>query len=186
MYQVVSAGPEITMEDIGERMKAAGVKWDVTGIGMGIRAGQDPKVVHFFEGQYRRLRHYSQAPNGWEILDLLHLFREVAPEAQQVFNNGPASILWSIQERIGVADETDVKPGKLLVSNEALWPEWPSMTLLMHDRMQRGLSVCSMAIRGSHLRFSRVCEGRKMGEIMWDLMRCWCGWMRPKKRQGRC
>lgn len=47
--------------------------------------------------------------------DLVHLFRKEAPEARQVFNNGPGSVLTSVQYRANLSGRTAQRPGRLLV-----------------------------------------------------------------------
>lgn len=48
--------------------------------------------------------------------DLIQLFRKEAPEARQVFNNGPGSVLASVQYRVDLSSRTPQRPGRLLVS----------------------------------------------------------------------
>lgn len=51
MYRsVIAAGPEVPLEVISQKMRAKGVSWHITGIGMGVRTAMEPVLVHYFEG----------------------------------------------------------------------------------------------------------------------------------------
>lgn len=39
------------MAEIAARMRAKGVQWHITGIGMGVRTHKDPAVIRYLEGQ---------------------------------------------------------------------------------------------------------------------------------------
>ncbi|KAI1334577.1 hypothetical protein F5Y15DRAFT_400852 [Xylariaceae sp. FL0016] len=92
---VIAAGPEIPREIIAEKMRAKGVEWHITGIGMGVRASKNPTVIHYLE-------------------DLVQFFRHETPGAQQVFNSGPGSCLESVEYRLGKNNNSNNQPGQLL------------------------------------------------------------------------
>ncbi|KAM0809510.1 putative 1,3-beta-glucanosyltransferase [Seiridium cardinale] len=92
--KLVVAGPE---QDIGMIRNALnGTRWDVTGVGYGVRPATIPEIVTRFE-------------------DLLQLFKEETPEARTVFNIGPTSLLWSVQRRFPLKSTCAARPGKYLV-----------------------------------------------------------------------
>ncbi|KAK7222965.1 hypothetical protein V2G26_010968 [Clonostachys chloroleuca] len=95
--QIVWAGPGWPQEDFAKYLK--GTKWDVTGIGFGMRASTIAEVVTLFEGE-------------------VFLFHQKTPNVPTVFNRGPDSLLWSVQRRFPLSSDCKGKPGKLIGYNE--------------------------------------------------------------------
>ncbi|RDW63363.1 hypothetical protein BP6252_10908 [Coleophoma cylindrospora] len=131
VFTVIAAGPEISMDVIAEKIRAKGVEWHVTGIGMGVRAAKSPTVIHYLEGISNPLFPFPLLPSctcflfflslgtllsaHWltaSLVDLVHLFRRETPGAQQVFNSGPASVVESVRYRVGQPNHG--RPGKLI------------------------------------------------------------------------
>ncbi|KAK7757456.1 hypothetical protein SLS62_000471 [Diatrype stigma] len=90
--RVVLAGPEQNIE--ATRSLMADVKWDVTGVGYGMRGSNISEIITRFE-------------------DNLQLFREETDlSAPMVFNYNPWSFLWSVQRRVPLSSDCAGSPGK--------------------------------------------------------------------------
>jgi len=101
--RVVLAGPEQSLDVLASHID--GMEWNVTGMGFGMRGAQLKPVVHRFE-------------------ENIQLFREKVPGAPTVFNSGPSSFLWSLEEWFPLAEDCTGKPGKDLGYYEFCGEGW--------------------------------------------------------------
>ncbi|KAG9252189.1 uncharacterized protein F5Z01DRAFT_690903 [Emericellopsis atlantica] len=104
IFEVAVFGPEEDYDRILKEQMCA-VDWHGTGVGFGLRAGQDPDLTIQFE-------------------DIIAGFHERAPGAPIMFNYNAKTFSWAVQRRLPLAANCTDSPGKDLASRrkQALGP----------------------------------------------------------------
>lgn len=118
---VVLAGTEVPMNVLEDRIQQFGVKFDLAGIGYGIRGTTIKPLVERLEGRFpiSRLCIACDWPGIYTYkTDSIDLFKSKLHWAYIVFNYDPESFVWSVRYRIPTMDDCTAtsKMGRLLVS----------------------------------------------------------------------
>lgn len=95
--RVVLFGPEQPASRIADELAKDDIKWDLTGIGYGVRGARSPELTVRLE-------------------DIIQTYRDKAPKAPIVFDYSPDSAEWAIKRKLPLAGNCTDTPGKDLVS----------------------------------------------------------------------
>ena len=114
---VLLAGPEYDIDEFASNIDKD-IRWDVTGVGYGMRGTKIPEVLTRFEGKPSSVSielYKCYTDFLFSCQDNLMVFRKETPKAQPVFNINADSFLWSVQRRFPLARNCTGSPGTLYV-----------------------------------------------------------------------